>query len=1039
MALHILSLRCTLLAAVTAAATAAPLPPDHAARLVRGAELFQREVRATLLQHCHQCHGGDATKGGLDITTRDLLLKGGESGPVVVPFDAAKSRLYRLAAHLEMPGMPNKAPKLADRQIAALAAWINDGAPYDKPLVGTGAAAAGRLVTDADRQFWSFQPLNTTPAPAVRDAAWPKGDVDRFILARLEARGLAPSAAADRRVLARRLHLDFTGLPPAPVVVEAFVKDTAPDAVARLVDSLLASPHYGERWGRHWLDLARFAESHGFEQDYDRPHAYHYRDFVIRALNADMPFDQFVQWQIAGDELAPGNPLALMATGFLGAGVFPTQLTEKEFESARYDELDDMAGTMGTAMLGLTIGCARCHDHKFDPIPTRDYYRLTAAFSRTIRSEVELDLASETHAAALAAWSAKRRSLDDQLAKFEAVQLPGRFDVWAKKAAGEWGALFPWLVLDEAKVQSLDGSTFTPQADGSMLLAGKNPNTDRWVITTLPLQGTLTALRVEALADASLKKQGPGRADNGNFSLTDLRVFAQPADGSKPRARVKLTRPRATFEQNAGGLSVASSIDADARQTGWAVDPQFGKNHAAVFEFDGPISAPGGVVLTLELDYFTNTRHVIGRPRFSVTTVPSPAPLAGGMQLQSILTMARLAQELRLTRLTDAQRFALISMNHPLDGAWKALCKALEEHDAARPKPVMTKVQVCSEGVKPMKHHADDRGFPHFYKEVHFLRRGDSAQKGDVAQPGYLQVLTRGGKDETAWAAPLPQDTTTSHRRAALARWITDPRHGAGHLLARVIVNRLWQHHFGRGLVGTPSDFGAQGEKPTHPELLDFLAGELIRNGWRLKPLHRQMALSAAYQQAATFDAVKAQGDPQNTLHWRHTPQRLEAEVIRDSVLSVSGRLDPALFGPGTLDEASRRRSIYFFVKRSRLVPTMQLFDAPEPLVGQGARPATVIAPQALLFMNSPQVRAAAKDLATALQKSAASPAQSVPASYLAALGRAPSPTELAASVAFVAAQEAAYRSSGRADAAHLALADFCQALFGLNEFIYIE
>ena len=1028
-------------AAVTALSCAAQaaVPPQHAQDMAKGLALFKSDVRAALTQHCLKCHGGEKVKGGLDLTTREGLLKGGEEGVVIVSGQSKASRLYKSITHATKPAMPDKSPKLPDALIAKIAQWIDYGAPYDKPLMEKGAMPAPREISEADRQFWSFQPLKKVSPPKVRDTKWPRNDVDRFILAKLDEKKLAPNAPADRRTLLRRVYLDLIGLPPTPAEIEAFVNDKSPDAYAKVVDRLLASPHYGERWARHWLDVARFAESHGFEQDYDRPHAYHYRDFVIKALNADMPYDQFVKWQVAGDELAPGNPLALMATGFLGAGVFPTQLTEKEFESARYDELDDMAGTLGTAMLGLTIGCARCHDHKFDPIPVRDYYRLVSTFSTTIRSEIEVDLASDTHAAAMGAWERKRRALDEQLAQFEAAQLPARFDVWAKKSQAELSALFQWLILDEAEVKSLEGSTFTRQPDGSLLLGGKNPDHDRWVFKTGALQGALTAVRVEALADESLKKKGPGRADNGNFSLTDFRVFAQPADGSKPRVPVKLARPRATFEQNNGGLSVASSIDGDPRATGWAVDPQFGKNHAALFEFDEPLSMPGGVVLTLEMDFFTNTRHAIGRPRVAVTTAPAPAPLAGAAQLQSILSLMKAAKNLRVLRLTDAQRLALQAMNHPLDGEWKALSKELEVHQAAKPKPALTKVQATSEGVKPMKHHADDRGFPHFYKETHFLKRGDVNQKGEVATQGFLQVLMRGGKTEKSWQSAPPVGSHTSHRRAALAGWMADTEHGAGHLLARVMVNRLWQHHFGRGLVATPSDFGAQGEKPTHPELLDFLADELIKNGWRLKPLHRLMLASAAYQQDARHDAAKAAKDPQNMLVWRHTPQRLEAEAIRDSVLAVSGRLDRTMFGPGTLDQEGKRRSIYFFIKRSKLVPTMQLFDAPEPLVGQGARPATVIAPQALLFMNSPQVRAAAKELAATLQKNAGAHAATVPSAYMTALGRAPAKEELAKAVAFVQAQVAAYQTAGRADAAQLALADFCQVLFGLNEFIYIE
>jgi hypothetical protein len=303
-------------------------------------------------------------------------------------------------------------------------------------------------------------------------------------------------------VLIRRVYFDLIGLPPTPDEVEAFVNfanRNPKSALEKVVDQLLASKHYGERWGRHWLDVARFAESHGFEQDYDRKFAFHYRDFVIKALNADMPYDQFVKWQIAGDEFAPDNPLAMMATGFLGAGVFPTQLTEKEFESARYDELDDMANTTGTAMLGLTIGCARCHDHKFDPIPTRDYYRFINTFATTIRSEIDLEIDSAETAAATAKWEKEHAPLAAALAKFEKNELPKRFAAWAKNPPKNIANQLDWMILDQLQPKSLDGAIFTKQADGSFLLSGKNPASDRWVLTAEVQSTGLNALRIEAL------------------------------------------------------------------------------------------------------------------------------------------------------------------------------------------------------------------------------------------------------------------------------------------------------------------------------------------------------------------------------------------------------------------------------------------------------------------------------------------------------------------------------------------------------------
>jgi uncharacterized protein DUF1553 len=347
------------------------------------------------------------------------------------------------------------------------------------------------------------------------------------------------------------------------------------------------------------------------------------------------------------------------------------------------------------------------------------------------------------------------------------------------------------------------------------------------------------------------------------------------------------------------------------------------------------------------------------------------------------------------------------------------------------------KIMVCSEGVTPIRHHTQGADF---FPETCFLKRGDCDQKMGVAQQGFLQVLMAAPEREKHWQVAPPEGCTTSYRRRSLANWITDTEYGAGQLLARVIVNRLWQHHFGRGIVATPNDFGVQGARPTHPELLDWLAGELIREGWRLKPIHKLIMTSATYMQSGQFDAADARIDPENIWLWRRAPQRLEAEVIRDSLLAVSGTLDPTMFGPGTLDEGHTRRSIYFMIKRSKLVPMMQLFDQPEPLVSVGGRPSTTIAPQALAFLNSPHIRGYAHNFARRLLPAdKKSPADAVKQGYQAAIGREPDEEELSAAVEFVAAQQQSYAAAGKTDARELALADFCQVLFGLNEFVYVE
>jgi hypothetical protein len=1042
MLIHLMAFPIAMLTSVPIGLAQAEVRPDHAKRMAKGLAVFRDGVGQALKQRCVKCHGGSKIRGELDITTRNLLLKGGSEGPAVVPGSAKASRLFRLISHVEKPHMPAKGEKLPAGLIAKFAEWIDMGAPYGEVLLDSKLAGGEMQITDSDREYWAFVPLKMTSVPKVKNSQWVSNEIDHFVLSKLEAAGLQPNNPAQHRTLLRRLYFDIIGLPPAPEEVANFLAaaDGNPRAALEsVVDQLLNSPHYGERWGRHWLDLARYADSFGFEQDTDRNHAYHYRDFVIKALNDDMPYNQFVRWQIAGDEIAPENPLALMATGFLGAGVFPTQLTEKEFESARYDELDDMVGTMGTAMLGMTIGCARCHDHKFDPIPTRDYYRLITTFATTIRSEIDVDLNPEVTKAGLAKWQVVHDKLAAGMARWEKESLRERLVAWVKNPPAESAEKFEWLVLDDLKIKSLNGAVFKSQGDGSFLLTGNNPKDDRWVITTELKSKALTGIRIEALAHESMKHNGPGRADNGNFALSDIRVFVEPLDGGSKRVAVKLTNPQATFEQNKEGLSVASSIDADKKKTGWAVDQGgIGKDQTAVFEFSEPVGFADGVKLTVELDFFTNTSHTIGRPRLAITSHPKPVPLKGSAQVTSITKLRAAFKDAdNLDEFSEKDLQMLLRAYRTLDSEWLKRDAKLKAHLAAKPKPQTTKVQISSEGYKPIKHNADGRGFPHFYKDVHLLRRGDTRQKQEKMMQGFLRVLMRGAKDEEKWQQPKPDWARTSFRRKALANWLTDIDHGAGPLLARVIVNRLWKHHFGRGIVNTPNDFGLQGEVPTHPELLDFLAGELINNGWRLKPLHKKIVMSYAYGQSANFSQDKSQVDAENRLYWRCTPRRLEAEPIRDSLLKVSGLLDTTMFGKGTLDPLMKRRSIYFQIKRSKLIPTMQLFDSPEPLVGQGARPSTIISPQALMFMNNGQIRAAAMSLAGKLETEANS--QAVMVGYQTVIGRAPSLREKQEILAFITKQEESYREVGRNDARKLALADFAQVLFGLNEFVYVN
>jgi cytochrome c553 len=993
--------------------------PDHVAKMAKGTELFKAGVRGVLQAKCVKCHSGERIEGEFDMNTREALVKGGGRGAAVVPGDHKKSLFYQLTAHQKEPHMPHERAKLSDADIAKIAEWIDLGAPYDKPFIAIDESAWTRKITPADaKKHWAYQPLQRGKPPAGGNP------VDAFLLDKLEKAGLKPNPPADRRTLVRRAYLGLIGLPPTPEQVDAFLKDESPEAFDKVVDALLSSPHFGEKQARHWLDLVRFAESHGFEHDYDRPTAYHYRDFVIKALNQDLPFDTFAKWQLAGDEISPNDPLAMMATGYLAAGVHSTQITKNEAEKHRYDELDDILGNVGTTFLGLTVGCARCHDHKFDAIPARDYYRMLSAFTTVVRTEVDLDLDPLGYAKAKVAFDADHTKFTDALTKFEKEQLPARFAAWEKARAGKPLPADGWVLPRVMSSKSAGGATLTAQPDGSVLVSGKNPTTETLAFEVTTDLANIQSLRLEALAHPSLVKGGPGRATNGNFALSDVRVLAEALDQkeSTPPVRVKLVNPRATFEQKS--LPVAAAID-DNVTTAWAIDPQFGKDHAAAFAFEKPVSFPGGTKLTVTLSFNNNTGHGIGRPRLSVSG-NAKLDLSGAATTEAVRAALSVPAEKR----APEQAAAVLKWYAPQDAEYTKLQKAEADHRATAPKPNKVKALVASEGLPALKLHTQAES--EFLKETHFLRRGDPAQKSGVAHVAFLQALMPDAEAQTRWVKPAPPGSRLSYQRSAFAHWLTDTNGGAGHLLARVIVNRLWAEHFGRGLVATVSDFGIRGEAPSHPELLDYLAGELIRNGWKLKPIHKLIVTSAAYKQSSVRDEAKAKLDPENKLVWRQPVRRLQAEVIRDSILAVGGRLNTTMYGPGTLSEESPRRSIYFTMKRSKLIPSLVVFDAPDGTTGVGDRPSTTVAPQALHLMNNPYVRAAAYGLAKrASNDGKANDADSVTNAYKIALCREPTKDELADALAFLKPHTGAARET--------ALADLCQVLFCLNEFLYVE
>lgn len=950
----------------------------HAQKMAQSLNLFTDKVRTIFSEQCLDCHGGEKTRSEFDLATRRGLLAGGELGVAVVAGKPEESPLLEYLQHTKEPLMPPKKPRLAAQDIKAIEQWIRLGAAYDAPLVEKSGTQSGPMqVTEKDRAYWAFAPLQKNfPQEA---------SIDHFIKA---------ENPAQPGILARRLYFDLTGLPPAPQEVEGFAADTSADAHEKLVDHLLESPRFGERWARHWLDVARFAESHGFEQDYDRKFAFHYRDFVIRAFNDDMPYNQFVRWQIAGDELNPKNPMAMMATGFLGAGVFPTQITISEAERVRYDAMDDMLATIGSGMLATTIGCARCHDHKYDPIPTRDYYRMLSAFTTTVRSDVDIDM-SALDATSNTDLEKKIADAKQALDSYGKEGLIASFRSWNKtrlESSRETAKNPEWVILSPDSLISKGGATFTAQPDGSHLAGGKNPALDTYTFTAKAPTDNLRAIKLEALADPSMKRGGPGRASNGNIALSDLKLSC----GGRA---IGLSNPRATFQQ--GGLPIAAAIDNNAKSA-WALDPQFGKDHAAIFELASDVACKAGEELVFTLSFNNNTGHNIGRLRLSVSN-HDPAGLSlDGKASPAELATRRIDGMIRSAKgsFDDKLRAKLLEIYKPLDPKWRELEGALSKLEEGRKKAI-TKVMICSDGnkVKPMRHHTSSGSIPNFYKQTHFLNRGDTRQKGEVATLGFLQVLSRG-------EASRPEKG-----RSAIADWITDTEAGAGHLLARVIVNRLWQHYLGEGIVATPNDFGLQGAEPTHPVLLDWLAHELIRNQWSLKHIHRLILNSNIYKA-------------------KRNPRRLEAEAIRDNALAVSELLDEKMYGPGTLNESMLRRSIYFMIKRSKLVPVMQSFDWPDSLTSLGKRSVTTTSSQALIFINDPHMRRMAEGFAKRLSGTN----DPVTEAYRIAYGRRPSGEELAGARDFLDKQEKSHNGDK-----HKALSDFCGAMMSANEFIYIE
>jgi len=761
--------------------------------------------------------------------------------------------------------------KLSDETVAVLKAWIDGGAEWDSGVALTArtpAATTEKKFTEAQRKFWAFQKIAKPAVPSVKAKNWVRTPIDAFILAKLEEKNLKPNPSADKTTLLRRAYFDLIGLPPTPEQVQAFLADNSPQAFEKVVDELLASPHYGERWGRHWLDLARYADTQGFKADETRPNVWRFRDYVIDAFNQDRPYDRFIKEQIAGDELYPNDPAAKVATGF--NRLWPDESNLANPILMRQEILDDITDTVSSVFMGLTYGCAKCHDHKFDPILQKDYYKLQAFFAGTTNHDRTSLLSGEQasrYQEQYAEWDGKTREIRAEMRKLlEAVRLDA-----TKSAIG----MFP---------KEAQEAVFTPPEERTAM---------QWQMYYR------SASRLPK--DAALEK----------------------------------------------------SLKGDAKE-----------------------------------------------------------------------------------------RYA-------------ALKKDLAQYDSIKPaEPPVAEVMSDQGREAPA---------------THVLAKGVWDAPLDEVQPGFLTIL-----DPNPAKIVPPEGLTTSGRRTALANWLTDPNNP---LTARVMANRIWHYHFGEGIVGSPSDFGLMGERPSNPQLLDYVASAFVENGWSIKKMHRMIMLSSAYQQSSAYQAAAAAVDPQDKLVWRFERRRLEGEVIRDSMLAVSGELNMKMSGPGVFpplppgvttqrsnylkwdtekDKAeANRRSVYVFVKRNLRYPMFETFDFPDTHEPCPRRNATVTPTQPLALMNDEQVMEWSRVLASrVLNDRGLSPEQQIDRAYHLALSRAPKPEESQSILEFLNQQSPLLAArlaknekaplpesvpEGMAPERAAAFVDFCHTLLNSNEFIYMN
>jgi hypothetical protein len=959
----------------------------------RADAFFTAKIEPLLKQRCFECHSHETKmKGGLTLDSRSGWEQGGDLGPALVPGKPDESLLVKMVRWSDDEHRMPPKEKLPPSEIALLEEWVRRGAPDPR-------------VTEerpSDLDWWSLKPLAVPEVPAVPGVDHP---VDRFLRARLAERRLTPSPEADRRTLIRRVMFDLHGLPPSFAEVEAFVQDPDPKAYEKLVDRLLDSPRHGERWARHWLDTIHFADTHGCGHDLPRDQAWRYRDYVITALNADKPWPRFIREQLAADVLFPDEPQLIPALGFLGAGVFDHSAYQTAPTNFDYLDRDDLVTQTMGAFASTTANCARCHAHKFDPISQEDYYALQAVFAGLIEGNIPFD-EDPSVARARKRW---HTLLDAADTKDKTVLLAPENEVLLSEWAMTQGAPVTWTPLRCESFVSAEGSSLI--RDGETILAsGAKPDKDTYMVTGGTPLAKITALRLDVLSDPSLPMRGPGRQDNGNLTLSEFEVQLFEAGTAQP-VKLKFSRATADFDQS--GWTSAMAIDGNPA-TGWGIHPAVGVSHHAVFELAEPVTVKPGAKLTFTLKQLSGRSHLIGS--FQLSATDEPAARAAAMPMP-----AREALALPADQRSEPQRIALAAhaLRFVATAELAKLPAPAQVYAAARKADVLLAVGkgTPSTVAKP--------------KSVQVLKRGEFDKPMKEAVSGALSAIHA-----------LPARFDRAHatgdeaaRRAALADWLADDKNP---LTWRSIANRVWHYHFGRGLCDTPNDFGRMGGSPSHPELLDWLAGELRDHGGSLKHLHRLIVTSAAYRQSSEHREDGAKLDADNRLLWRMNRLRLDADSYRDFVLAAADRLDPALGGPGvrqfvtgppvqltpTLNYEAydwsalpkHRRSIYRFVWRGVPDPFLDALDFPDLGMLAPARGFSASALQSLALYNNRFVLHFSGELG----KQLATPEEAVRRILL----REPTAEESPAFTAFA-------QMNG--------LAALCRVLFNGNEFLFVD